>query len=97
MMSKRKLMGVVTAVLVLAVLTFAIFASGWGDLVAHSGPVSLPTFEPMVGETLLKGSLSYMVFEVYGPIVALLSLIMFGAMVGAICVAREEVDDDDSD
>ena len=95
MMSKRKLMGVVTAVLVLAVLTFAIFASGWETWSRTVAPClfHLQTH----GETLLKGSLSYMVFEVYGPIVALLSLIMFGAMVGAICVAREEVDDDDSD
>jgi len=97
MMSKRKIIGIATAVLVLAILTLAIFVTGWGDIVAYSGPVSLPTFKPMVGGVLLEGSLSYVVFEVYGPIVALLSTIMFGAMIGAICVAKEEVDDDDSD
>ncbi len=97
MMSKRTIYGIVTAVIVLSALTFAVFATGWGDIVSNSWPQSLPTFNPIDGSgNILTGSLTYVMFETYGPIVALLSLIMFGAMVGAICVAREEVDDDDS-
>ncbi|MEA4977375.1 MAG: hypothetical protein VB016_02315 [Methanomassiliicoccaceae archaeon] len=97
MMSKRTIYGIVTAVIVMVALTFAVFATGWGDIVTYDWPQSMPTFNPIDGSgNLLAGSLTYVVFETYGPIVALLALIMFGAMVGAICVAKEEVDDDDS-
>lgn len=97
MMTKRKLIGAVVAVLALTVLASAVFATGWGDLVANDSPERLPTFEVVEDGDLDNESLTYMAFETYGPIVALLALVMFGAMIGAICVAKEEVDDDDSD
>ena len=47
--------------------------------------------------TLKENSLNYGVFEAYGPLLIVLALLMFGAMVGGICVAREEVENDDTD
>lgn len=97
MMTKRKMIGAAVAVLALTVLASAVFATGWGDLVVNDSPERLPTFDAYENDDELSTeSLTYVVFETYGPIVALLSLIMFGAMVGAICVAKEEFDDDDS-
>jgi NADH:ubiquinone oxidoreductase subunit 6 (subunit J) len=97
MMTKRKLIGAVVAVFALTVLASAVFATGWGDLTVNDSPERLPTFDPYEDENEIStDSLTYVVFETYGPMVALLSLVMFGAMVGAICVAKEEVDDDDT-
>ena len=97
MMTKRKLIGGIVAVFALVVLASAVFATGWGDLVENESPEGLPTLAPYEGEDEISTeSLTYVMFETYGPIVGLLSLVMFGAMVGAICVAKEEVDDDDT-
>lgn len=96
-MTKRKIIGIVVAVLALTVLTVAVFATGWGGLVENESPESLPTFDPYDAEgDIDEKSLTFVLFELYGPLVALISLVMFGAMVGAICVAKEEVDDDDT-
>lgn len=95
MMTKRKLIGGIVAVFALAVLTSAVFATGWGDLVENDSPERLDTF-PVGEEDIRPESLTHVMFETYGPILGLLSLVMFGAMVGAICVAKEEVDDDDT-
>lgn len=98
MMTKRKIVGIVVAVLALTVLTVAVFATGWGDLVVNDSPENLPTFDPYdANGDILEDSMTFVLFELYGPLIALISLVMFGAMVGAICVAKEEVDDDDSD
>ena len=97
-MTKRKMTGIVVAVLALTVLTVAVFATGWGGLVENESPENLPTFDPYdTNGEIMEDSLTFVLFEIYGPLIVLISLIMFGAMVGAICVAKEEVDDDDSD
>ena len=96
-MTKRKMIGVVVAALALIVLTVAVFATGWGGLVENESPENLPTFDPYdTNGEIMEDSLTFVLFEIYGPLIVLISLIMFGAMVGAICVAKEEVDDDDS-
>lgn len=98
MMTKRKLIGAAVAIFAFAVLASAVFSTGWGDLVNNDTPERLTTFDPYEDENEIStDSLTYVLFETYGPMVALLSLVMFGAMVGAICIAKEEVDDDDSD
>lgn len=96
MMTKRKIIGAVIAALVLIIFSVAIFVTGWGDLVNYSSPVRLPTLSPIVGGALATESLAYTLFEIFGPLFVLLSLVMFVAIVGAISVATEEADDDDS-
>ncbi len=96
MMTKRKIIGAVIAALVLIIFSVAIFVTGWGDLVNHSSPVRLPTLSPIEGGALAADSLTYTLFEIFGPLFVLLSLVMFVAIVGAISVATEEADDDDS-
>ena len=97
MMTKRKMIGVVVAAIALTVLTVAVFATGWGGLVTNDSPENLTTFDPYdANGDLMEDSLTFVLFELYGPMLVLISLIMFGAIVGAICVAKEEVDDDDT-
>ena len=103
MMSKRAGAGIGVAVVLLVALGACIYATSW-DGMAEPTPI------PYNGEagmnapsntnddgTLKENSLNYGVFEAYGPLLLVLALLMFGAMVGGICVAREEVENDDTD
>lgn len=42
-----------------------------------------------------EDSLNYVVFEKYGPLLLVLGIVMFGAMIGGLCVAREEIEKDE--
>ena len=103
MMSKRAGAGIGVAVVLLVALGACIYATSWDGM-------DEPTPIPYNGEagmnapsnthddgTLKENSLNYGVFEAYGPLLIVLALLMFGAMVGGICVAREEVENDDTD
>lgn len=103
MMSKRAAAGVGVAVVLLVALGACIYATSWDGM---DSPSSIP-FNGEAGQNadsiydpagdLKENSLNYQVFEKYGPLLIVLSLLMFGAMVGGICVAREEVENDDTD
>ena len=54
------------------------------------------TFTVQNGE-LVENSLAYTVFEKYGIVLLPLALLMFGAMIGGVCISREEVESDDTD
>lgn len=90
---KKKAVGAAMAVLVMAVLGSAVLMYDWGFT---SDPQEVP-FAPAGDGTLSAGSLNFTLFDVYGPLLLILGILMFGAMIGASCVAREEVDEDDSD
>ncbi|MBR2394115.1 MAG: hypothetical protein IKA98_01240, partial [Candidatus Methanomethylophilaceae archaeon] len=85
--------------------TPGIFTSGWttkmGGAAAHYGSYFTSADSGYIvqkddsGE-LKEESLSYTVFEKYGVILLPLALLMFGAMVGGVCISREEVESDDS-
>ena len=96
MMTKRKIIGAVIAALVLVLFSAVIFATGWGDLVINSAPVRLPTLSPIEGGVLATGSLAYVLFETFGPLFVLLSLVRFVAIVRTTSLATEQEDDDDT-
>ena len=104
MMSKRAGAGIGVAVVLLVALGACIYATSWDNM--NDEPTSIPYngTDGMNAEsntnddgTLKENSLNYGVFEAYGPLLIVLALLMFGAMVGGICVAREEVENDDTD
>ncbi|MDR3205625.1 MAG: hypothetical protein LBT41_00780 [Candidatus Methanoplasma sp.] len=97
-MNKRALAGAVTAAALLAVLIGAIVLTEWDDHVTNDSPEDIP-FDNVVDENgdIDRGSLNYALFEEYGPLLLIVALLMFGAMVGGICIAKEEVENDDSD
>ncbi|MCL2031798.1 MAG: hypothetical protein FWG96_00765 [Methanomassiliicoccaceae archaeon] len=60
------------------------------DMVDENGnPIYVMVMDP--------NSLNFALFEKYGPLMLILALLMFGAMIGGVCVAREEVESDDTD
>lgn len=99
-MSKRAAAAVALAASLLVILTVAIYVNEWDNY--GDEPNSVPfndvvEIDPVTGEeTVDHSSLNYTLFEKYGPVLLVLGLLMFGAMIGGICVAREEVENDDS-
>ncbi len=96
---KRKAIGVVVAVALVAVLAVGIFTVNWDNYTTSDVPVEQPTFPTDDGDsiwaddgTLKENSLAYTVFEKYGLALIPLALLMFGAMIGGVCISREEDD-----
>lgn len=104
-MSKKSAVGVTVSVILLAVLVIGVATVNWDDFTAYDEPNSLPDINTTPGEPdsiydengdLKENSLAYTVFEKYGLVLLPLAILMFGAMVGGVCIAREEVEKDDS-
>jgi NADH:ubiquinone oxidoreductase subunit 6 (subunit J) len=92
-MNKKVVVGVAVATALLIVLGVGAFSTNWDT--DYDNPQNIP-FTPEEGQ-LDEGSLNYSVFETYGPVLLIVSLLMFGAIVGGVCIAREEEDTDDTD
>lgn len=96
-MSNKVAMGLGVSALLLCVLAIGIFATDWDDYTEYDTPqgvIVFPTDEdPIVeDEKVNEDSLSYYIFEKYGLVLIPLALLMFGAMVGGVVIAREEIE-----
>lgn len=92
-MNRKKFIGVSIAALLVIAMGVAVVTYDWGF---GDEPQEIP-FEPADDGTLSINSLNYQLFEEHGALLLALGILMFGALIGASCVAREEVDEDDSD
>ena len=100
-MSRKVVVGSAAAVILLAVLVVGIWSMDWEQHTEYDTPQEIPDIDSdMVydenGE-LVENSLAYTVFEKYGIVLLPLALLMFGAMIGGVCISREEVESDDTD
>jgi len=91
MNKKNAVVGAIIAVAVLALLSSAMLSYDWEQDEMHSIP-----FTPDADGNVLPGTLNYELFETYGPVILVLAMLMFGAIIGGAYVAKEE-DEDDSD
>lgn len=105
MISKRAAAGVGVAAVLLVTLGVCIFETSWDEM-NNNGihPIDYGTHDSGNTDSILddndklnEDSLNYKIFEKYGPLLIVLAVLMFGAMVGGICIAREEEDIDDTD
>ncbi|MFA6805562.1 MAG: hypothetical protein WCQ23_01070 [Candidatus Methanomethylophilaceae archaeon] len=96
-MSKKVAIGVAVAALLMVVCVTSVFATDWNDYMNYDEPQDIP-FDDVVDEEgdLDESSLNYNLFEKYGPVILILAVLMFGAMIGGVCIAREEGEQDDS-
>ncbi len=94
MTSKRLALGAVVAVALVAILAVGIYATTWD--MNYDEPQAIE-YDPAEDTDLEYNSLNYQIFDHYGPLLIVLALLMFGAMVGGICIAREEIEKDDED
>ena len=90
-MNKKLVVGSIAAVALIAVLAVGIYATVWD--MPNDAPQSID-FDPTPDASghISENSLNYQIFEHYGPVLLILAVLMFGAMVGGICVAREEIE-----
>jgi len=96
-MNKKVAVGIGVTACLLIVLAASVVAVDWDDFMNYDEPQSIPYDDVVVGDDINKDSLNYALFEEYGPLMMVLALLMFGAIVGGVCIAREEVECDDSD
>ncbi len=97
-MNKKVAGGVGVAALLLIVCVGAVFATQWDNHMTYDEPQSIPFTNVVDDDTSLLNpeSLNYNLFEKYGPVLLIMAVLMFGAMIGGVCIAREESDDDDT-
>ncbi len=100
-MNKRMVVGTSVAVILLAVLIAGVYSVNWNDYNSSDVPREIPTFPTDDGDSiwvdeenheLREDSLAYTIFEKYGIILIPLAILMFGAMIGGVCISREEVE-----
>jgi len=97
-MNKKIVIGVCVAALLLTVLAVSIVATDWSNHVTNDSPESIDyTGQTDADGNMDHNSLNYAMFETYGPLLLILAILMFGAMIGGVCIAREEVEHDDTD
>ena len=102
-MSKKVIVGVSVSVVLLAILVVGIATVDWDNYTDYDAPQNVPTIDPNGDSGIMdddgnvkENSLAYTVFEKYGLVLIPLALLMFGAMIGGVCISREEVESDDS-
>lgn len=103
-MSKKVVVGVAASVVLLAILMVGIATIDWNNFTGYDTPQPVPTIDPEGDQGIIddsgnvkENSLAYTVFEKYGLVLIPLALLMFGAMIGGVCISREEVEADDTD
>jgi NADH:ubiquinone oxidoreductase subunit 6 (subunit J) len=94
-MNKKVMIGVCAAAMLLSVLAVSVMATDWNDYVTNDSPEKIEFVGP-VDEygNLDQNSLNYALFETYGPLLLIMALLMFGAMIGGVCIAREKGEDE---
>jgi len=89
-MNKRTAaIGVIIASAVLLMMASAVLTYDWEADEMHNIP-----FTPDSDGDLIPGSLNFELFETYGPVILVLAMLMFGAIIGGAYVAKEEEEDD---
>ncbi|MDR3075310.1 MAG: hypothetical protein LBU30_04660 [Candidatus Methanoplasma sp.] len=97
-MNKKAAIGICVSALLLTVLAASVMATDWSEHVTNDSPEGID-FTGDIDENgdMDQNSLNYALFEKYGPLLLILAVLMFGAIIGGVCIAREEAEHDDSD
>ncbi len=72
------------------ILCGMIYDTEWKD--TDDGMHSVP-FAPSE-DVDFDDTLNFALFETYGPVLIVVTLMLFGAIIGAACISREDDDDD---
>lgn len=100
-MNKRFVIGAVVSVALLAVFIAGIATANYDG--SYDTPQGVPSgMGAGVGEgeifdddgTLDHNSLAYSIFEDHVFVLLPLGILMFGAMIGGVCISREEVEEE---
>lgn len=93
-MNKKIAIGIGVAALLAFVSVAAVFATDWDEHMNYDEPQKIP-FDGVVEDGALdESSLNYLALEVFGPVLLILAVLMFCAMIGGVCIAREDMEAD---
>ncbi|MDR2866051.1 MAG: hypothetical protein LBV13_01400 [Methanomassiliicoccaceae archaeon] len=95
MNKKAVLPGIAIAAAVVILFSLTAVSGGWFADPNDSEFVN-PPYSPDDDGNLQEESIPYQLFENYGPVLLILALLMFGAIIGGVQIAKED-DDDDTD
>ena len=96
-MNKKIVVGVCVAAALLAVFALGVMATDWSTFDMNESPEKIDFSGIDDAGNINPDSLNYALFETYGPLLLILAVLMFGAMIGGVCLAREESEHDDTD
>jgi len=97
-MNKKVAIGICISAMLLTVLAASVMATDWDDYMTNESPEGIDYVGGVDEDgNMDPNSLNYALFEKYGPLLLILALLMFGAMIGGVCISREEVEQDDTD
>jgi len=88
-MNKKTLAGLALGAAMIILLGGMITGSTWQD---DGGMKDIP-FGPS-DDVPFEDTLNFAIFEEYGAILMIVTLMLFGAIIGAACIAKEEEDND---
>lgn len=91
-MKRKALVGMALGLALVVVMGGMIIDTQWPN--TDDGMHSIE-FSPS-DDVPFEETLNFALFETYGPLLIVVTLMLFGAIIGAACISREE-DDDDSD
>ncbi|NLL94455.1 MAG: hypothetical protein GX224_01660 [Thermoplasmatales archaeon] len=90
----RKAVGIALACALAVLMVSAVATYDWDY--DDTAPTGIDVGADDTG-TLQENSIAYVIFEKHGVLTFVLAVLMFSAMIGGVCISREEVDSDDSD
>lgn len=86
--------GLIVAGVLFAALAGAALSNDW-ELMGDYAQAQ--DFGPGEDGELSEGSLNWTLYETYGPLLLVLAVLMFGAIIAGVAISKEEEDSDDSD
>ena len=93
-MNKKTLIpSIVLAMAVIVMFSAAAFSNDWFMDYNAEGEPTTQEFGPNEG-VLSEESINYQLFEEFGPILLVLAILMFGAIIGGVYIAREDEEND---
>ena len=85
-MSKKAIVGAILAFALVCILLASVISFDWG---VAGGPVQVPFGLDQNGN-LPVNSINFQMFEVFGPVLMVLAVLMFGAIIAGVCISKEE-------
>jgi len=91
-MNKKALLAAAAVAAAVLVMFAAVAVSGEFSDYNDNGMSSIPFTSD--GDNIIDGSLPDTLFEGYGPVLLVLAILMFGAIIAGAYIAKEDDDDD---
>jgi len=92
-MNRKTALGIALGIAMVVMLGGMVLSTNWAeDTNMGDSPTDIP-FSPSPGHDF-KDTLNYAVFETYGPVLIVVTMLLFGAIIGAAAISKEDVEEE---